>query len=245
MTPNYLVEVAAGSLHSCLEAQRGGAGRVELCSALSTDGLTPSPAQIEFARKYLHIPLFILIRPREGDFVYDSLEHDLMLREIEMACNAGADGIVTGALHMDGTVNTEQTSRLVQAAHPLPLTFHRAVDVCTDPLAALESIISAGCKRILTSGGKLTAVEGKKTIHQMVDCAKDRIIICPGGRIDASHIEELMTDGITEFHLSGRVEMKSSLKSALYQMDYTETDHALVKEFVDQLTRTGLNGQAH
>lgn len=231
------VEAVADSLPSSLEAQRGGATRVELCSALSTGGITPSRALVDMSRKHLRIPLLVLVRPREGDFVLDELELMLICREIEFLKSAGVDGIVFGALRPDGTVDQESTKMIVQAAAPLPVTFHRAFDVCSNREEALEAIIHCGCKRVLTSGGSLSVADGMEAIRRSHVQSAGRISIVAGGRLDSSHLSNLHQMGIREFHLSGRVPVKSPLNTNLYQMDYFETSHSIIHGVVDELNR--------
>jgi len=233
----YQVEVAADTLQSCLEAQRGGASRVELCTGLSTGGLTPSAALVSMARKHLSIPLYTLIRPREGDFVYDHLEISLMLEEIDHMKSLNSNGIVCGALNPDGTVNEEATREMVLRSAPLPVTFHRAFDVTPSQPEALEAIVRAGCTRILTSGGKPTAWDGRDSIRKLVRQAGGRIVILPGGRVDINHLEELVNAGCTEVHLSGRMKVASGLSSDLYEMDYHQTDHSVIRSVVDILSQ--------
>src|ERR1700761_7817768 len=161
---NQLVqlEVCANSVTSALAAQEGGAIRVELCENLYEGGTTPSYGEIQLARRQLHIKLYTLIRPRGGDFLYSDLEFDIMTADVKYCVEAGCDGIVIGMLKPDGTVDKESCSQLVQMDKPfgVGVTFHRAFDVFSDMYKAMEDIIEIGCERILTSGGKTTAMEG-------------------------------------------------------------------------------------
>jgi copper homeostasis protein len=232
-----VVEIAADSIESCLEAQRGGADRVELCCALSTGGLTPSAALVAAARRALRIPLFVLIRPREGDFVYAENEVVLMEDEIRRMVDAGVDGIVSGALTGPGHVDEAITLRLRSAAGHLPFTFHRAFDLLEDRRTGIEVLVRCGCERVLTSGGAMSVGEGLLAIAETVREADNRIKVVAGGRLDSGHVEPLFKAGVREFHLSGRIQVESSLRTPLYEMNYFETSHSLVHGIVDEVNR--------
>ena len=201
------LEVCSNSVRSCLAAQEGGAYRVELCDNLAEGGTTPSLAQIQIARKLLNIKLNVIIRPRGGDFLYDNLEFDIMKSEIELCGEAGCDGVVIGLLNPDGSVDTVRTKILVEIAHKygMSVTYHRAFDRCNDLFKGLEDVIGTGCNRILTSGGKDTALEGAGIIRKLIEQAGNRIIIMPGSGITENNIAELVKQtGLTEFHGSFR-----------------------------------------
>ena len=201
------LEVCSNSVRSCLAAQEGGAYRVELCDNLIEGGTTPSLAQIQIARKLLNIKLNVIIRPRGGDFLYDDLEFDIMKSEIEMCREAGCDGVVIGLLNADGSIDTVRTKILVDIAHKygMSVTYHRAFDRCNDLFKGLEDVINTGCNRILTSGGKDTALEGADIVRNLIDLARNRIIIMPGSGITENNIAELVKrTGLSEFHGSFR-----------------------------------------
>ena len=164
---SFLVEICVDSLESATIAEAAGAGRIELCSALSEGGLTPSAGLVEAVRNNISIEVFVIIRPRGGDFLYSDHDFSVMRRDIERAGEAGADGIVTGLLNRDGTVDVERTAVLVEYATPMKVTFHRAFDLCREPKRALEDIISAGAARLLTSGQARTAIEGAQLIKEL------------------------------------------------------------------------------
>ena len=187
----YRIENCAGSAESARRAQLGGAYRIELCAGLPEGGTTPSYGEIVAARRAVDIKLNVIIRPRAGDFLYTPLEVEAMLEDIKMARQIGVDGIVVGCLTPDGEVDKPLLRRFVEASGDLPVTFHRAIDVCRDPSAALEDIIEAGCARVLTSGGRATALEGAEVIAQLVRQAGDRIIIMPGAGVTPENIAEL------------------------------------------------------
>jgi len=232
-----LIEAAADSLTSCLEAQRGGAARIELCSALSAGGLTPSWALVESSRNHLRIPLFVLVRPREGDFILDEIELALVCREVTQLKSMGVDGIVFGALTTEGRVDESATRAVVETAGPLPVTFHRAFDIVADRTEALEAVIRSGCRRVLTSGGKSSIGDGLDAIRNTLIQAARRIGVVCGGRLDCNHLEDLYKLGVREFHLSGRLPVKSPLSSDLYEMDYFETSHSIIHGLADELHR--------
>ncbi|MEI6749549.1 MAG: copper homeostasis protein CutC [Bacteroidales bacterium] len=236
-----LVEVCVDTLASALSAQGGAASRVELCSALSEGGLTPSAGIIAEARHLLKIDIFVMIRPRAGNFVYSQEEFAAMLQDIKTARQLGADGIVTGILNPDGSLDEARIARLVIAAKPMPVTFHRAFDITPDPFKALEGIIASGCKRILTSGQQITAIEGKEIIHELIQQASGRIIIVPGSGVNEHNVGLLISStGAVEVHLSGRKPFKPTVnntKSEIEKVSFHpqyETDpnviHSVIQE---------------
>lgn len=188
-----LLEVCADSVSNALVAQSAGAQRIEFCANLPEGGTTPSPAQIEIARQRLHIKLYVLIRPRGGDFLYNDTEFEIMKSDIHFCGKTGCDGVVIGMLHPDGTIDKERNSELIRIArqYAMGITFHRAFDRSNDLFQALETIIELGCERILTSGGRNTAVEGAETIQKLVEQAGERIVIMPGSGITPENVAEL------------------------------------------------------
>jgi len=212
---NIQLEVCANSVASAIAAQDGGAFRVELCDNLEAGGTTPSFGQILMARKLLHIKLFVLIRPRAGDFLYSDTDYDIMAADVRNCIEAGCDGIVTGLLNTDGTVDKPRCLELVRMAKQwgLGTTFHRAFDMCADQYQALEDIIELGFDRILTSGGKTTAMEGSTIIAHLVEKAAGRIIIMPGSGITDHNAADLVHyTGVTEIHASARTNVPSKMK---------------------------------
>jgi len=206
------VEICADSVESAIVAESAGAGRIELCSALVEGGVTPSAGLIESVRRNTGIKLHVLIRPRSGDFLYSDTEFSVMRRDIDMAGELGADGIVTGILNSDGTVDAERTALLAEYATPMSLTFHRAFDLCRDPKKGLEDIMAAGAARVLTSGQAKSAIEGATLIKSLIKDAAGRIIIMPGGGIDEYNIALLaVSTGALEYHLSGRRQRESEM----------------------------------
>jgi copper homeostasis protein len=206
-------EVCVDSVESALAAQRGGAQRVELCSDLLEGGVTPSAGLITQVRRGLSIPLFVLIRPRGGDFCYANDEITTMREDIRIARDLGADGVVLGVLDRDAQVDIDRTADLIATAQPLPATFHRAIDMTPNPLQALEAAISAGAARVLTSGGAPSAEEGAETIAAMVRSAGGRIGVVAGGGVAPENIAQLA--GLTharEFHASLRTAVPGPMR---------------------------------
>lgn len=230
-----ILEIAAGSPASALVAQHAGADRVELCEGLAYGGTTPSYGALAMARERLRIPLFVLVRPRAGDFLYDAREAEVMLRDIECCVRLGCDGIVAGALDADGNVDQSLCPQLVCAAGPLPVTFHRAFDAVRDPAQALEQVIGLGFARVLTSGGCATAVDGAGNVAAHVRRAAGRIVVMPGAGIDAGNIAMLAArTGAREFHASAKAPRMSAMRFrapalAGLTADWTETDPAHVR----------------
>lgn len=208
-----LLEIAANSVASALAAQEGGADRVELCTALELGGLTPSHAQIALARERLHIPLYVLIRPRAGDFLYDDLEGETMQRDIEACAALGCDGVVLGVLDAEGQVDMPRCRALIAAAGKLGVTFHRAFDLSRDPMRALEDIVALGCERVLTSGAQASAIEGAALIRELVAQANGRLAVMPGAGITAQNIAALAAaTGAREFHASAKRQLPSAMR---------------------------------
>ncbi len=200
------LEVCCADLTSVRAAVEGGAHRIELCQALSLDGLTPSIGMIEQAVG-IGIHTQVLIRPREGHFIYSPDEVACMVKDIKHARMAGAGGIVIGALLPDGNIDSESTKRLVDEAEGLSITFHRAFDVCTNPEKALEQIISLGCHRLLTSGQAPTAEQGIPMLKHLVEQAAGRIIIMPGAGVNAENAHRILSQtGAREIHGSLRTD---------------------------------------
>ncbi|MGB2899502.1 MAG: copper homeostasis protein CutC [Candidatus Acidiferrum sp.] len=201
MKRRYLLEISVETLEAALAAQRGGADRIELCGNLSIGGVTPSIEVMRTVREQLHIPIFAIIRPRGGNFVYSGGEAAQIKRSIGEAKQAGMDGVVAGVLTSDGSVDMERTRELVALARPLPLTFHRAFDDCRDLRRALEEVIPTGASRILTSGGAKSAPEGAAILAELIAAAGNRITIVPGAGISASNIAMVVREtGAREFH---------------------------------------------
>ncbi|MDX9724975.1 MAG: copper homeostasis protein CutC [Bacteroidales bacterium] len=209
---NFRLEICVDSAESSITAQRAGADRVEYCGNLYEGGTTPSHGSIAAARDNLTIGLHVLIRPRGGDFLYSDPEFDIMRRDIDICGEHGVDGIVAGILRPDGNIDLERTARLFESAYPMATTFHRAFDMCIDPVQGLEDVIASGATRLLTSGMKNRAADGLGLIRKLVLQAGKRIIIMPGGGISANNISEVASGTkAEEFHLTGRKTIESGM----------------------------------
>lgn len=209
----YKFEVCANSVESCLAAQAGGADRVELCAGIPEGGTTPSYGEISMARELLKTTrLHVIIRPRGGDFLYSPIEVKTMLKDIEMARQLGADGVVFGCLTAEGEIDIPIMQELMKASQGLSVTFHRAFDVCSHPQKALEQIIELGCNRILTSGQQPTAEQGIPLLKELQEQAAGRIILLAGCGVNEKNISRIASEtGIREFHFSARKTIKSEM----------------------------------
>jgi copper homeostasis protein len=204
------LEVCIDSVESAMAAEHGGAKRVELCSDLMEGGITPGAGLIASVRRRIAIDLFVMIRPRGGDFYYTDLEFEVMQEEISHARQLGADGVVLGLLDQHGRVDLTRTRKLVEQAAPLPVTFHRAIDMTPNLLAAFEDVLSTGAARILTSGGAPSVPLGLAEITRMVEASRGRIAIMPGGGIRPENIAAIVqATGASEFHASARTAFPS------------------------------------
>ena len=216
-----IIEIAVFNLESAIVAYNAGAHRIELCSGIAGGGLTPSAATMRLAKKYVKIPIHVMIRPREGDFCYSEKEFETMLLDIAAAKIVGMEGIVAGILNPDGSVDTERMAVVVNSAAPMNVTFHRAFDMSNNLEKAMESVISIGCTRILTSAGRQTAIEGLEKLTSLVDKAGDRIIIIPGSGINLDNFKEIANKTLAkEIHLSARcfIQGKMSFKQKFVTM---------------------------
>jgi copper homeostasis protein len=191
MFQNKKIEIACFNLESALIAQKAGADRVELCATISVGGTTPIIEMIQKAREHLTIDLYIMIRPRGGNFCYSDSEFNQMKSEIETIKKLGVNGFVFGVLNEDNTINIDQNKTLVAEAYPYPCTFHRAFDAVSNFEQALEAVISSGFSTILTSGTFPNVMEGKEVLKKLVEQAKNRLEIMPGGGLRSTNISEL------------------------------------------------------
>lgn len=232
MTPtNYTFEVCANSVESAIATQEGGAQRVELCASMPEGGVTPSIGAIQQARQHLHIALHPIIRPRGGDFVYSPLEISIMEDDIRRCKDAGADGVVFGALLPDGELDLPAMERLMRVAEGLSVTCHRAFDYAARPLIALQQLMDLGVHRLLTSGQQPTALVGIPLLRTLVAQAEGRITIMPGCGITAENIAQIAREThATEFHFSARESRQSTMQfrnPALYMGTSPDTDEYL------------------
>lgn len=203
--PQVLVEVCVDSVASAVAAERGGAARVELCSSLIEGGITPSTGLIKMTRSAVTVALHVMIRPRAGDFCYGADEFETMRRDIAVAQQLGANGVVFGILDVNGNVDVARTRQLADEARPLDVTFHRAFDMTADLFRALDDVYAAGVGRVLTSGGEPTCLLGRETIVQLVKKAQGRIVVMAGSGIEPENARSLVDHtGATEVHVGLR-----------------------------------------
>ncbi|ALN62695.1 copper homeostasis protein CutC [Lysobacter antibioticus] len=235
------LEISANSLGSALAAQAGGADRVELCENLAEGGTTPSYGTLAVARDRLRIPLYVLIRPRGGDFFYDEPELAVMRADIETCVRLGCDGVVIGALDADGDVDSALCRELIAAAGSLGVTFHRAFDAARDQGSALEAAVALGCERILTSGAAAKAWDGADRIATLVAQAAGRIRLMAGAGVTAQNIVALaQRAGVDELHASAKMPKRSAMRYrnealAGLSADWEQSDEQRVRELVQAL----------
>jgi len=203
-----VVECCANSIESAINGQKGGTNRIELCTELESGGITPLHKEITLAKSLLNIPIFVLIRPRKGNFIYTEKEFQQIISDIEFCKKSGCEGVVIGSLNLDGSINKEQTSEMVRIARPMEVTFHRAFDESKDIENDLNSIISCGCDRLLTSGKEENVELGYKNLKKIIQLSEGRIKVMAGSGLSHTNIEKLYNIGIREFHLSGKIKNK-------------------------------------
>jgi copper homeostasis protein len=198
-----IVEIVVQSGEDAVASERGGAHRLELCSALSLGGLTPSLGLLRSVRARTELPIMAMVRPREGGFTYSESEFAAMEWDVESLLEHGADGVVFGILQPDGRVDIKRTRELVERAAGRPVVCHRAFDATPDPFEALETLIDLGVTRILTGGGKPKALDGVDTLRALIERANGRIEILPGGSVRADNAREIVAKtGATQIHLA-------------------------------------------
>ena len=236
---SYTLEICANSVQSAQAAQAGGAGRIELCQNLEQGGVTPSYGLIRRVRALLSIQVFVLIRPRPGNFVYDDEEFTLMQTDVLACRELGCDGVVLGILDEAGRVDVDRCRTLVELAGSMAVTFHRAFDVCQDQAQALEEIVALGCQRVLTSGGAISAEAGQQQLAALVAQAAGRISIMPGAGINAGNLLSLAAaTGATEFHTSAKKLISLTPQPNEFDVAHWQTDAGLVRELVGLLAKS-------
>ena len=194
-------EACVESFEKALEAQNNGADRIELCENLSVGGTTPSYGTVKICLEKLNIPIFPMIRARGGNFVYSKDEIEIMKEDIKVFKDLGLKGLVLGCLTSDNKIDLELTKTLVNLAYPMEITFHKAIDEISNPLDYIEDLVNIGIKRILTSGGKATALEGKDLINEMIKKSNGRLKIVVAGKVTKENLNELSNlISADEFH---------------------------------------------
>ena len=232
---SFKIELISFNIQSCIDAQAAGAHRIELCDNPMEGGTTPSYGLIKAARDKLTIDLYPIIRPRGGDFLYSDDEFEIMKSEIKVCKVFGCNGIVTGMLNADGSIDKKRCKEIIELARPMGVTFHRAFDRSNDLLQALEDIIEIGCERVLTSGGFPNAIDGADMIARLIQQANGRIIIMPGSGVRSDNIEALAAKtGAVEFHSSARTNFSSKMEFSPANM---KEDLKQVGLDVDEATR--------
>lgn len=225
-------EICIDSVEGAIAASKYGAKRVELCTALNEGGLTPNLAMIESVVKISTADVYVIIRPSSGGFVYSDNELKIMERDIRAVHDLGAHGVVFGILEKDGKIDFERNKFLIQTVKKLKLgsTFHRAIDVCLDPLNGIESIINIGFQRVLTSGQQVKAIDGINMIREMVKVASNRIEIMAGSGVNQNNAFTLAKTGISALHFTARKPLKENLKLDMGQK--YEVDEEKIKTII-------------
>ncbi len=210
---NYILECCVDSVESALNAEKGGASRLELCAGLPVGGTTPSLSLFHRIRKESDIRIHVLIRPRFGDFCYSEYEMDVMKEEIRIFREAKAQAVVIGVLDADGNLDIPSMEKLIQEAGEMDVTLHRAFDVCQDPYKTMEEAVKLGINTILTSGQRQSAWEGRDVIRRLICQSEGRIDIMAGGGVNAEVIERLYpVTGGSSYHMSGKIVSDSAMR---------------------------------
>ncbi|OZV71103.1 copper homeostasis protein CutC [Winogradskyella aurantia] len=227
------LEICANSYQSAKNAQDAGAHRIELCQELSVGGLTPSYGLLKQVVENLEIPVFVLIRPRSGDFVYSDAEFEIMKNDIQLCKKLGCKGIVAGVLNSDKTIDLERTKELVELSKPLEFTFHRAFDEVTNPKEALEQLIDFGIKRVLTSGQASSAELGLALLKELNEMAGERIIILAGAGVSPENASKFKEARLQEIHASASSQLEE--QNSLFSMTLTYSDPQKIKAILNAL----------
>ena len=249
----YTLEICVDSVKSAINAQKGGATRLELCSNLIIGGTTPTKSLFEEVRKNVNIPINVLIRPRFGDFLYSKYEIEIIKNEIRMFREMGADGIVVGILTKEGEIDLENMKSFISEAQNIPVTFHRAFDVCKNPLEAFYELKKIGVKAILTSGQEENCLKGKQLLKKLVELSnkdnKNKIEIIVGAGLNILNVGEIKNfTGANNFHFSGKKVRKSGMEykkqdinmgiKGFSEFEILETDEKIVQEVSEYLKKT-------
>ncbi|RZK02677.1 MAG: copper homeostasis protein CutC [Flavobacterium sp.] len=233
-----ILEVCANGYESALNAQIGGAKRVEFCDNLAEGGTTPSYGQLALAKKNLTIELWPIIRPRGGDFLYSDIEFNLMKEDIKFCKSLNCSGVVIGILKANGSIDKERCAELIELAKPLPVAFHRAFDMSNDMEKALEDLIDLGIVRVLSSGGANSAIDGTEKLSKLIKQVNGRIAVMPGAGINERNIAKLISEtGATEFHASAKsfVVSKMTFRNTESKMGSIEDEYQYELTSVDKV----------
>lgn len=238
-----ILEIAVFNIQSAILAANAGANRIELCENAADGGTTPSYGTLKIIKEKISIPVFPIIRSRGGDFFYNDDEFAVMCKDVVLCKQLGFDGIVTGLLNIDASVDITRTKYLADLAYPMEVTFHRAFGRTKDAFKSLEDIINCGCQRILTSGQMPVAADGKDLIKQLIEIADERIIIMPGSGIRSSNIKDIDAyTGATELHSSARININSPMQftnTAMQEnMQQVSVDADEIRSMKDKLNNT-------
>lgn len=220
------LEIVATSVQSAINAEKGGADRIELCSELAVGGITPSFGLIRQVLEKISIPVFVLVRPRGGNFVYSDDEFEIIKKDIQLCKDLGCTGIVSGVLNEDNSIDFIRTKELIEFAKPLSFTFHRAFDLTPNPFEDLEKLIEIGADRILTSGQNDSAEKGLNVLIQLKEKTQNRITILPGGGVNAENVHLFKENGFTEIHASA---------SSVYQENEKPKISFITEKFLDEM----------
>lgn len=235
MVKNILLEICVFNVATAIAAANAGADRLELCENYANGGTTPSYGYLKKIREKINIPVFPMIRPRGGDYFHTTDEIDIILKDILLCKELGFDGVVFGLLNRDGSIDKDNTAKLVAAAYPMEVTFHRAFDRCKLPYESLEALIECGCNRVLTSGQMPKVMDGINMVKQLVELANNRMIILPGSGLNSSNVVTIIQEtGVTEVHTSARIRVPSTI---LFRNEEMPEDVDLDFVNVDEIQR--------
>ncbi|MDB9721087.1 copper homeostasis protein CutC [Winogradskyella sp.] len=227
------IEICTNSYQSAKNAQEAGAHRIELCQELSVGGITPSYGLLKQVIENLEIPVFVLIRPRSGDFMYSDAEFKTMKSDIQLCKDLGCQGIVSGVLNADKTIDLKRTKELVELSKPLAFTFHRAFDEVINPKEALEQLIGLGIERVLTSGQETSAEKGIILLKELNGISKGRIIILAGGSVSVKNAAKFKAASLDEIHASASTTIKAD--DTLFSLPLTYSDPQKIKAILDAI----------
>lgn len=228
-----LLEICASSYKSAKNAQDAEAHRIELCQELSVGGITPSYGLLKQVIEHLNIPVFVLIRPRGGNFVYTVEEFEVMKSDIQLCKDLGCKGIVSGVLNTNKTIDVKRTRELVELSRPLSFTFHRAFDEVINPKEALEQLIELGIERLLTSGQEKSAEQGLELLRELNEISNDRIVILAGGGVNSENAIKLKNAGLKEIHASASSIIQT--EDSLFSLPISVSDPQKIKEILDAI----------